>query len=290
MSGRFASSSSAAISASSRCSAASSAAGAISTSSTSPSERCVNVENQRSDSISTSNMSTLHRALLGRGEHVQQTPAQRELPALLDLLDAFVAGRDELRGAFVEVEQLAHAQRERVRAQRRVGHLLRQRHRADDDDRRLGLGRLSRPAARRAPPRAGPPDAAAAQVRLVRHAPRGVVAHAPRRQPGAQVRGHVARRAIVAHDHQRRARPLGRAAVRERRDRVGPQRGGHERVAALARQALRRLRLPRSAPAASAAPSSTRALPASTLLDRRHARARSARRPRPCVWRQRPST
>ncbi len=48
----------AAISASSRCSAASSAAGAISTSSTSPSERCVNVENQRSDSISTSNMST----------------------------------------------------------------------------------------------------------------------------------------------------------------------------------------------------------------------------------------
>ena len=48
----------AAISASSRCSAASSAAGAISTSSTSPSDRCVNVENQRSDSISTSNMST----------------------------------------------------------------------------------------------------------------------------------------------------------------------------------------------------------------------------------------
>ncbi len=48
----------AAISASSRCSSASSAAGAISTSETSPSERWVNVENQRSDSISTSNMST----------------------------------------------------------------------------------------------------------------------------------------------------------------------------------------------------------------------------------------
>ena len=48
----------AAISASSRCSTASSAAGAISTSSTSPSERWVKVENQRSDSISTSNMST----------------------------------------------------------------------------------------------------------------------------------------------------------------------------------------------------------------------------------------
>ncbi len=78
-----------------------------------------------------------HRALLGGGEDVEQTAAQRELPTLLDLLDAFVTGRDEFRGAFVEVEQLAHAQRERVRAQRRVGHLLRERHRADDDDRRL---------------------------------------------------------------------------------------------------------------------------------------------------------
>ena len=87
-----------------------------------------------------------HRALLGRWEHVQQAPAQRELPALLDLLDAFVAGRDELRGALVEVEQLADAQREGVRAQRRVGHLLRERHRADDDDRRL-----ERRARRRAP-------------------------------------------------------------------------------------------------------------------------------------------
>ena len=89
-----------------------------------------------------------HRALLGRGEDVEQTAAQRELPALLDLLDAFVAGRDELRGAFVEVEQLADAQRERVRAQRRVGHLLRERHRADDDHRRLAVassGRLASP-------------------------------------------------------------------------------------------------------------------------------------------------
>ncbi len=50
-----------------------------------------------------------HRAVLGRSEHVQQPAAQRELPALLHLLDAFVAGRDELGGAFVEVEQLTHA-------------------------------------------------------------------------------------------------------------------------------------------------------------------------------------
>jgi hypothetical protein len=51
-------SSSAAISASSRCSAASSAAGAISTLSVSPRLRWVNVENQRSDSISMSKRST----------------------------------------------------------------------------------------------------------------------------------------------------------------------------------------------------------------------------------------
>ncbi len=48
----------AAISASSRCSIASSAAGAISTSVASPRERWVNVENQRSDSISMSKRST----------------------------------------------------------------------------------------------------------------------------------------------------------------------------------------------------------------------------------------
>ena len=58
MSGRSSGVSSAAISASSRCSAASSAAGAISMLSASPSERYVNVENQRSDSISSSNRST----------------------------------------------------------------------------------------------------------------------------------------------------------------------------------------------------------------------------------------
>ncbi len=51
-----------------------------------------------------------HGALLGRREHVEQPAAQRELAALLDLVDALVAGVDELRGALLEVEQLAHAQ------------------------------------------------------------------------------------------------------------------------------------------------------------------------------------
>ena len=37
-----------------------------------------------------------HSPLLGRREHVQQAAAQRELPALLDLVDALVAGAHEL--------------------------------------------------------------------------------------------------------------------------------------------------------------------------------------------------
>ena len=78
-----------------------------------------------------------HRALLGRGEDVQEPPAQRELPALLHLIDALVARRHELARALLEVEQLALAQGERARAQRGVGHLLRQRHRADHHHRRL---------------------------------------------------------------------------------------------------------------------------------------------------------
>ena len=135
MSGRSSGFSSAAISASSRCSAASSAAGAISTASVSPSERCVNVENQRSDSISSSNRSTRIGALLGRGVDVEQAAADGELAAVLDLVDALVAGGDEVVRGLVEVEQVADAQREAVRAQRGVGDLLGQRDGGDDDDR-----------------------------------------------------------------------------------------------------------------------------------------------------------
>ena len=87
-----------------------------------------------------------HGALLGRREHVQQAAPHRELPALLDLVDALIARRHELGGALVEVEQLAHPQRERVRAQLRVGDLLRQRHRADHHDRLLDPGRRLAPA------------------------------------------------------------------------------------------------------------------------------------------------
>ena len=48
-----------------------------------------------------------HGAVLGGGEHVEQTPADRELAAILDLVDVLVAGGDEVAGGLVEVEQIA---------------------------------------------------------------------------------------------------------------------------------------------------------------------------------------
>ncbi len=80
-----------------------------------------------------------HRALLGRGEDVKDLPAHRELPALLHLVDTLVPRRHELVRALVQVQQLPRAQRERARAQRRVGNLLRERHRGDDHHGGLGF-------------------------------------------------------------------------------------------------------------------------------------------------------
>ncbi len=81
-----------------------------------------------------------HGALLRCREHVQEPSPHRELPPLLDLVCTLIARRHELGRALVEVQQLAHPQLERVRAQLRVGNLLRQRHRADHHDRLLGPG------------------------------------------------------------------------------------------------------------------------------------------------------
>ena len=77
------------------------------------------------------------RALLRGRVDVEQAAADGELAAVVDLVDALVARGDEVGGGLVEVEQLADAQREAVRAQRRVRDLLAQRDRGDDDDRRL---------------------------------------------------------------------------------------------------------------------------------------------------------
>ena len=164
-----------------------------------------------------------HGAVLGRRVDVEQPAADGELTAVVDLVDALVAGGDELGDALVEVEQLADAQPERVRAQRRVGHLLAQRDGGHDDDRRV----VARGARFRLQQRVERRDAQADEVRrrremrLVGDAAAGVEAHRPRVQPGAQVGREVARLAVVAGDDQRRPHAL---LVGQRGQHVGPQR------------------------------------------------------------------
>ena len=82
-------------------------------------------------------------ALLRGGVDVEQAAADRELAAVLDLVDALVAGGGELEHRLVEVEQLADLDQEAVRAQLRVGDLLGQRDGGDDDDRCLLAGGLA---------------------------------------------------------------------------------------------------------------------------------------------------
>ena len=149
------------------------------------------------------------RALLGRRVDVEDVAAERELAAVLDLVDALVAARDELRGRLLEVDQPALLDREAVRAQLGVGDLLGERGGARHDDGgavRLLVAR----AARRARPRAGRPGAAAGRgaTRSARRGPgRGGPAAGARNV--AQVAGQVARGAVVARDDQRRAVGLG---------------------------------------------------------------------------------
>ena len=57
-----------------------------------------------------------HRPLLGRREDVEDAAAQGELAALLDLLDALVAGRDEVAGDRLEVDLAARLEAEAGRA------------------------------------------------------------------------------------------------------------------------------------------------------------------------------
>ena len=98
-----------------------------------------------------------HRPLLGRRVDVEDAAADGELAALLDLLDPFVAGRDEVLGDRAEVDLLALRDREAGRAQRGVGDRLGERDGAGDDD-RVGFARR----ARRGRRSAGRPGAAAA--------------------------------------------------------------------------------------------------------------------------------
>jgi hypothetical protein len=130
----------------------------------------------------------------------------------------------------VEVEQVADADRERMGAQRRVGDLLGERDRADDDDGRLAPvgaeecveGGDSEPHEVRG----------RREVRLVGDAAARVEAHGPRLQPRAQVGGQVARLAVVAGDDERR--PIGARVVGQRGDQVGAHRLRYERAPAVA--------------------------------------------------------
>ena len=166
------------------------------------------------------------RALLRGRVDVEQAAADGELAAVVDLVDAVVARGDEVVRRLVEVEQLADAQREAVRAQRGVGDLLAQRDGRDDDDRRLRAGALVEHRVERG-------DAEAdevrrrREVRLVGDAAARVEADGPRAQPRAQVGGEVARGPVVGRDDDRRA---ARVAVGDGGDQVRPQRLRDERV------------------------------------------------------------
>jgi hypothetical protein len=167
-----------------------------------------------------------HGAVRGGREDVEDLAADGELAAVLDLVAADVAHRDELLGDLAEVDQAALLDRERVRAQRRVGDLLAERDGGDDHDRRLlaGLALVEQRVDR------GDPQADEVrrrrEVRLVGDAAARVEAHGPRRQPRGHVGGEVARLAVVAGDDERRAR----VGVGQRRREVRAQRLRDERA------------------------------------------------------------
>src|SRR5207244_441105 len=79
------------------------------------------------------------RPVLGRRENVEDAAADRELPALLDLVGPLVAERDQALGDVAEVDLLAGVDREARRTQRGVGYRLGEGHGAGDDDRGLSL-------------------------------------------------------------------------------------------------------------------------------------------------------
>src|SRR3954451_7002490 len=180
------------------------------------------------------------RAVLGGGVDVEQPAADGELAAVLDLVDALVAGADEVGADFVEVEQLAFSQREAVGAELGVRDLLAQGDRGDDDDGRLAV-RVVAGARVVGEQRVERRDAEAdevrrrREVRLVRDAAARVEAHGARGEPVAQVGGEVARLAGGAGGAERgpAARQGVVDAVEKAGDQVRAQARGDERAAAV---------------------------------------------------------
>ena len=210
MSGRSDSSVSAAISASSRCSGAElggrgdlHALGLL--------ERALRERGEPGEALDLDvEQLAANRALLGGRIDVEDVAADRELAALLDLVDALVAAGHELVGGLLEVEQAALLDLEAVRAQVRVGHLLGERDRGGHERRRPG-----RRAARRARRCGGRRGAAAARdaTRSACRAPGRSAPAAARGRSSGPRRGR-ARRGRRPRRSARAARDPSRAATR----------------------------------------------------------------------------
>ena len=162
-------------------------------------------------------------ALLGRPEDIEQAAANRELPALLHLVGALVAARDQARGQRVQVHLVVATQPKPRGAQRGVGDRLGERDGARDDrGRALGAGQRVERGDPQADQMSGRGD-----VRLVAGAARRVVAHGARREEGSQLPRQVARRAVVRGDYQRRAPGEAVLGRHQRREQERLDRGGH---------------------------------------------------------------
>ena len=178
-------------------------------------------------------------ALLRGGVDVEQAAADGELAAVLDLVVALVAGRDEVGGASPRGRAGRPVRRTKPCGRSAGSGTFSERATAETTTTGASPRSPARaPAARPARPRAGPTRCGGRrEVRLVGHAAARVEAHGPRAQPRAQVGGEVAGRAVVAGHHRRsgaarRGRPPRRSGTRAataRRTRARPARRGGRR-------------------------------------------------------------
>ena len=106
----------------------------------------MNGENARICSISSPNSSIAQRLAAGRGEHVDEPAAHGEVSALLDALDALVAGERQVLDESVDPRLVARRDPERRRTLRRGRDAFRQRHRGRADE-TSGSEHLERPQA-----------------------------------------------------------------------------------------------------------------------------------------------
>ena len=168
------------------------------------------------------------RLVLGRAEDVEDAAPHRELPAIVDLLDPFVAAADEQLGDVGQVDLLPLREREAARAQRRVGDRLGEGDRARDHDRRLGPGGADERV------EGGDPQAdevrRRSQVGLIAGSARGVVTDPARSEIGAELAGQIAGAAIVRRDAEDRPPRQARLGLGERGHQERPQADGGRRL------------------------------------------------------------